>query len=192
MTSHPSRRLVAAIVSLAVLAACESDPDDARPCVNDECALTPLDGAVTGLFGVDDLPADTQLMSRPSLIDGVLDDAAGGVAIGPLGASSQNVGLDMGTSVQAEELRVHVRTAAGGAVPSGGPVTWTVWTSADRQSWTAVQGGSQTFSSALSAYVLDFTPTEARFFKAVSFGCNTVDTFVTELDTLAARCWCAD
>jgi hypothetical protein len=89
--------------------------------------------------------------------------------------------VDMGRSVNLDELRIHVRNATGQLVPFGGPVTWTVWASQDGTRWAPIAGVSQTFSVAMSAYVLGFATTAARYFKAVSFGVNTIDTFVTEV-----------
>lgn len=138
---------------------------------------------IAGLFGIDDLPDQTgPLAAEPRLVDGALETSAG-VALGPGGESFQNLGVDLGRSVALDELRVHVRTGTGQPVPFGGPVTFTAWWSQDGSNWTPLAGTTDTFSTGMSAYVLTFARTSARFFKVVTFGTNTVDTFVTELQT---------
>jgi hypothetical protein len=135
---------------------------------------------VAGLYAVDDLPADTSMSSESRLIDGNLN-ASAGVDVGPTGASFQNVGLDMGRALALDELRVHVRNSSGQPLTFPGPVDWTVWASQDGIAWALVPGQTQTFSVVMSAYILEFTATTARFFKAVSFRVNTVETLVTEI-----------
>jgi hypothetical protein len=135
---------------------------------------------IAGLYAVDDIPGDTVMTTEARLIDGNLNESAG-VSVGPASASFQNVGLDMGRTTRVDELRVHVRNSAGQLVLFGNPVTWTVWASQDGLVWAPVPGGLQTFHVVMSAYVVEFTPTAARFFKVVSFGVNTIDTLVTEI-----------
>lgn len=134
-----------------------------------------------GLFATDNLPVDTDpLVSEPRLIDRSLDVSAG-VSIGPTGTSFNNLGLDMGRFFTIDELRVHVRDAAGQPIAQGGSVIWTTYSSQDGLRWALVDGAVATFSPGLSAYVIDFPPASARFFKVVNFGVNAVETFVTEL-----------
>jgi hypothetical protein len=50
-----------------------------------------------------------------------------------------------------------------------------------------VPGVTQAFRVPTSSFVLGFARTSARFFKAVSFGENTIDAFVTEIEPLVRR-----
>jgi len=134
-----------------------------------------------GLFLVDDLPLDTDpMLSEPRLVDRAFD-ASAGVSLGPGGVSFANVGLDMGRFVTLDELRLHLRDGSGIPLASGGPLTFTVYSSQDGLRWAPVDGLAVAFNPGLSAWVLRFAPTSARFFKAVTFGANTVETYATEL-----------
>jgi hypothetical protein len=191
-TTRCWHRAIAALAPTAMILACEPDAVDPPPCVGQVCsvAVPPDVQPVAGLYAVDDLPADTVVMASESrFIDGDLD-ASAGVDVGPTGASFQNVGLDMGRDAVVDELRIHVRTSAGQPVAFGGPVGWTVWASEDGLAWAVVPGQAQGFNVVLSAYIVEFTETTARFFKAVSFGVNTVDTLVTELQPFVQQSVC--
>jgi hypothetical protein len=134
-----------------------------------------------GLFGNDNLPVDTDpLAPAPGLIDRTFE-ASAGISLGPDGTSFDNVGVDMGRFDTADELRIHVRGGGGIPVPFGGTIAWTVYASADGVRWARLEGALAVFSESMSAYVVTFTPTTARYFKVVNFGVNTVDTLVTEL-----------
>lgn len=138
---------------------------------------------VAGLYLNDDLPIETPPMAPdPGLVDRGFD-ASAGVAIGPDGASFQNLGVDLGRFAALDELRIHVRSGAGAPVPFGGSVSWTAYSSQDGLRWAPIDGALSIFSVGMSAYVVSFPATTARFFKAVNFGVNTVDTVITELQT---------
>jgi hypothetical protein len=146
---------------------------------------------VAGLYSVNSLPASSPPMAPEArLVDGMLD-ASAGVNVGAGGAPFQNVGVDMGRTVTLDELRISVRNAGGQPVPFGGAVTWSVWSSADGMRWALVAGQTETFSTVMSAYVLGFPSTSARYFKAVNFGVNTVDTLVTEVQTFVRESFIA-
>lgn len=134
-----------------------------------------------GLTIVDDTPDLTgPLAAEPRLIDRVFD-ATTGVSLGPLAPSFQNLAVDLGRFAEADELRIHVRTSAGALVPFGGGVSWTLYTSQDGLRWFQVSGSAAAFDPGVSAWVVTFPVTSARFFKVVNFGVNTVETEVTEL-----------
>ncbi len=149
---------------------------------------------VAGLYANDDLPFDTDPMpSTPGLIDRVFDVSAG-ISLGPSAASFENIAIDMGRFATVEELRIHVRGSDGAPVPFGGPILWTIYASADGVRWAAIPGAIKRFDPSMSAWTFtqlctDNASTEtcpagrptARFFKAVNFGVNTIETFVTEV-----------
>jgi hypothetical protein len=140
---------------------------------------------VAGLYVNEDLPIDTSanpMTPDPRLIDRAFD-ASTGISLGPDGASFHNIGLDMGRFVVLQELRVHVRNGAAAPVPFGGPVTWTVYSSQDGVRWSQVDGEGSSFEPEMSAYVIRFPATDARFFKVVNFGTNSVETLVTEVQS---------
>lgn len=138
-----------------------------------------------GLFIRDDVPIDTDPMfAEPRLVDRVYDVSAG-VSLGPGGFSFNNLGLDMGRFVTVDQLRVHVRDAAGSPVALGGPITWTAYSSQDGLRWAELAGATAAYSVELSAYSVTFPATSARYFKVVNFGVTTVECFVTELQPLA-------
>jgi hypothetical protein len=122
----------------------------------------------------------TPMTPIPALVDGSFGVATG-VDLGPTGASFQNLGLDMGRFVVVDEVRVFVRTGAGAPVPSGGPISWTAFSSVDGVRWLPAAAALGAFDPAQSAYVVSFAPTNARYFKVVSFGLNSFETFATEL-----------
>ncbi len=131
------------------------------------------------------LPSMPPMTPEPGLVDRSFDTSAG-VSIGAGDPSFQNLGLDMGRVVTADELRIHVRNAGGVPLPSGGPVTWSAYQSQDGLTWAPVPlVFPSLFDVATSAYVVTFTPTTARYFKVVNFGVNSVPTFVTELQAFA-------
>jgi hypothetical protein len=138
---------------------------------------------VAGLYVVNPIPIDTTstpMQPEPRLIDGNLEVSAG-ISLGPDGVSFQNLGLDMGRVTTLDQLRVAVRATGGQLVQFGGPVTWSAYWSQDGNRWIAIDAAAGRFDFGLSAYVVDFTPVPARYFKVVNFGLNTVETLVTEL-----------
>ena len=142
--------------------------------------------AARGLYGWDDSPADSAdrpLASTPALVDGNLG-APAGISIGPDGLSFQNVGVDMGRFVELDELRIYVRSGSGNPLPSDGLVTWTAWTSADGIAWVPAASSTSRYYPPLGYYQVEFAPTTARFFKAVSFGVNTLEALVTEIQAV--------
>ncbi|HEY6100198.1 MAG TPA: hypothetical protein VIW03_12245, partial [Anaeromyxobacter sp.] len=143
-------------------------------------------GAARGLYGWDDTPADSTdrpLVGTPALVDGNLG-APAGISVGPDGLSFQNVGVDMGRFVQLDELRIYVRNGAGNPLPSDGLVGWTAWTSADGIAWVPAPASASSYYPPLGYYRVEFGETTARYFKAVSFGVNTLEAFVTEIQAL--------
>ena len=144
---------------------------------------------VAGLYVNTDLPLDTSstpMNSDPALVDRNFTDGAG-IQLGLAGASFQNVGVDMGRFVPLDLLRIHVRNGAGAPVPFGGPVTWTMYSSADGVRWAPIDGAASFFDVSTSAYLVQFPATSARYFKAVNFGVNTIETIVTELQAFATQ-----
>lgn len=137
------------------------------------------------LYAHDDTPLDSRdkpLQDQPALVDGDFQKAAG-VPLGPDGTSYQNLAVDMGRLVPLDEFRVHVRDIGGAPVRTPGFVRFDAYRSDDGLSWIPLPGGSRTsFDAALSAYLVDFAPTSARYFKVVSFGTNVLDTQVTEVE----------
>ncbi len=139
--------------------------------------------AARGLYAFDDSPPDSSdrpLASLTALVDGNLA-ASAGISVGPDGLSFQNVGVDMGRFLELDELRVYVRDRDGNALPADGLVTWVVYTSADGVSWIPAQASRSSYFPPLGYYEVRFDRATARFFKAVSFGVNTRESFVTEV-----------
>ncbi len=132
----------------------------------------------------DETPADSRdvpPLFAPALTDGNFASSAG-ISIGPDGMSFQNIFLDLQRFVGLDEFRVFVRDSAGTLVKIGGLVEWTVYTSNNNLDWTPVPGTAATgFVTTLSAYDVTFPKTTARYFKLVSFGTNSVETLVTEV-----------
>lgn len=138
-----------------------------------------------GLYSNDDTPLDNTdhlMVDTPSLIDGNLNLSTG-INIGtPGGLSFQNIGIDLGRSLAADQIQICVRNASGGLVPFGGPITWNVYTSSDGIHWTlAVAAATTIFNATQSRYEITFSSITAQFFKVVNFGANTVGAFVTEI-----------
>jgi hypothetical protein len=145
----------------------------------------PTQVAITGAaVSHDDTPADSR--DVPPLFDPQLNDGnivtSAAVSIGPDGMSFQNLFLDVNHVVGLDQLRVYVRDSSGNQVKTGGLVEWTVYTSINNLDWTPVPGGSSTlFVTTLSAYDVTFPMANSRYFKLVSFGTNSVETLVTEV-----------
>ena len=143
-------------------------------------------GAARGLYGWDDSPADSgdrPLAPNAALVDGNLASPAG-ISIGPDGVSFQNVGVDVGRFVELTELRIWVRNSAGNPLPTDGLVTWTAWTSADGIAWVPAPASVSSYYPPLGYYQVTFGATTARYFKAVSFGVNTLEAYVTEVQAV--------
>jgi hypothetical protein len=137
------------------------------------------------LYARDDTPLDgrdSPLADAPALADGDFQKPAG-VPLGPDGTSYQNLAVDMGRLVSLDMFRVYVRDAGGAPVRSPGFVRFDAYRSDDGLTWIPLPGGARSsFDAALSAYVVDFASTGARFLKVVSFGTNVLDTQVTEIE----------
>lgn len=133
----------------------------------------------------DDTPLDSRdnpLMPVPALIDGDLGRSAGIVVGGPDALTYQNIAVDLGRVAALDTLRIYVRDPVGSPVPFGGLVRWDVFTSGEGLDWTPLRGGAQSlFIGSLSAYEITFVKSSSRFFKVVSFGTNSVETVVTEI-----------
>jgi hypothetical protein len=133
---------------------------------------------------VDDTPTDDRDVT-PRLVGALLDgnlDRPSGVSLGPEDRSYQNVALDLGRSAAVGTVRVIVRDAAGRPVPFGGGVRWDVYVSLDGAAWNLLPTlATTTFVAAPSYYEVRFTQVTTRFLKVVSFGTNTVDTRLTEV-----------
>jgi len=152
---------------------------------------TEVQGAM-GLYLDDDLPLDTASMPPlPALVDRVFDVPVG-VSLGPGGSSYQNLGLDLGRTTPTDEVRVHVRSSLGLPVLLGGPISWTAYWSLDGLHWVAVDGVSSSYSEGMSAWQVTFPRVAARYVKVVSFGVNTVDTQVTELQAFVHETFVPD
>jgi hypothetical protein len=133
---------------------------------------------------VDNTPTDDRDVT-PRLVGALLDgnlDRPSGVSLGPEDRSYQNVALDLGRSAAVGTVRVIVRDAAGRPVPFGGGVRWDVYVSLDGAAWNLLPTlATTTFVAAPSYYEVRFTQVTTRFLKVVSFGTNTVDTRLTEV-----------
>jgi hypothetical protein len=136
-------------------------------------------------YSHDETPADARdvaLAAAPGLIDGVFSRSAG-ISLGPDGSSFQNISLTMSRFFALDTIRVFVRDEAGRAIQFGGLVRWDVYVSGEGLDWTPVLGGETTvaFIASLSAYEVRFPKVNSRFYKIVSFGTNTIPTYVTEV-----------
>lgn len=159
-----------------------------------------IGGGTPGAVGVEELPTlavsgrnelptgpgTSPLVQNPALLDGDFTTSTG-VAVGPDGASFWNVGVDMGRVLELDRFVVHVRSGEGAPVPSGGLVRWSVYTSDDGQRWIEAGAVSDRFDPGRSAYVVTFARSAARHFKVVSFGTNTLETYVTEVQVSVER-----
>jgi hypothetical protein len=132
----------------------------------------------------DETPSDSRdipPLPSPALTDGNFT-ASAGVSLGPDGLSFQNIFLDLQRFTALDEFRVFVRDSGGNFVRVPGLIEWTVYTSINNLDWTPVPGLSSTgFITTQSAYDVTFPQTAARYFKIVSFGTNSVETLVTEI-----------
>jgi hypothetical protein len=133
---------------------------------------------------LDDTPTDDRDAAPRqvgTLIDGELDRPSG-ISVGPEDRSYQNVAMDFGRAAAVGTARVIVRDAAGRPVPFGGAVRWDVYVSQDGSAWNLLPAlATTTFVAAPSYYEVRFAQVTTRFLKLVSFGANTVDTRLTEV-----------
>src|SRR5262245_18385992 len=141
--------------------------------------------ATAALSSRDDTPLDSRdnpMAGAPLLIDHDLKTSGGIVIGGPQALAYQNLALDMGRVIGLDTLRIYVRDSTGSLVPLAGLVRWDVYTSDNGIDWTPLKSGAQSlFIGALSAYEVTFTKTASRYFKVVSFGTNSLEAFVTEV-----------
>jgi hypothetical protein len=132
----------------------------------------------------DDSPLDSRdraPVDVPALVDGDRERPTG-ISLGPAGASFQNLVVDLGRPGAPDLFRIHVRDPQGGLVRAGGPVSWDVYVSRDGVDWSLRPGARVAFLAALGAYEVRIDPVSSRFFKLVSFGTNTFETEVTEVE----------
>jgi hypothetical protein len=137
--------------------------------------------------GHNELPTEPPAVpptQNPALIDRDFT-ASTGVDLGPAGASFWNLSVDMGRVLALDLFRIHVRDRTGALVPSGGLVSWSVYSSTDGQRWVELLGSTFVFDPNQSLFAVSFPRTSARYFKVVSFGTNLIDTLVTELQVSA-------
>lgn len=127
---------------------------------------------------------DAKPVAAAALIDGDFKQSAQ-ISVGPDGESFQNIALTMSRFIALDTFRIYVRDSAGNPVQFGGLVRWDVYVSGEGLDWMPVTGdATTTFLTGLSAYEVSFTRSSARYFKLVSFGTNTIQTLVTEVEAL--------
>ncbi len=146
-------------------------------------AFTRLPLASVG-YAVDDTPldsADRPISSDPGLSDDNLDTPTA-ITLGPTGAPFATFAADLGRFAEIDQLALHVRSATGELLLSGGNVTLSLYASSDGVLWQPIDAGTLTFDVARGRYLVDFPPTISRFFKLVAFGATNLDSFVTELE----------
>lgn len=145
--------------------------------------LVPVDlEPIAGLYVREVLPDVTAPMApEPRLIDRSFDATTGITVGGPLALTYQNVGVDLGRFAEAGQLRVHVRSPSGTLVPSGEGIEWRVYTSQDGLHWAQATVLDQPFEAAMSAWVLTFQASAARYFKAVNVGVIGPEAEITEV-----------
>lgn len=139
---------------------------------------------VRAYWGIDDTPSDDRdhpLVPIIALIDGDLNRSAG-ISLGPDGSSFHNFAIDAGRIERVDEVRIVVRDRAGDPLRKGGGViSWDAYSSTDGVMWTPIASASSSFDSPLSNYSVTFDPVMTRWIKVVSFGLNSDETFVTEI-----------
>ncbi len=172
------KRAVRGVACALVATACSGA--EGPSCPSGELVAVPV---IQALYAQSD---GAPLAPWPTLADRNLV-ASAGMAIGPGGADSQSFAADRGAQATVDALRIVVRTPAGAAVASGGPIPWMVYWSDDAIQWMPVAAPGSGFLVAESAYEIGFVAASARFFKAVNSGLNTTESVVTELQALR-RC----
>ena len=132
----------------------------------------------------DETPRDSRdapPVPAPALVDRDFKTNAG-ISLGLSAPSFQNLVFDLERFVNVDMLRVYVRDAAGNPVEFGGLVRWDVYTSSNRLDWIPIPDNGTRFIMSVSAYEVSFPKTSLRYFKIVSFGTNSIDTVVTEVE----------
>jgi hypothetical protein len=176
--------------------------------------LAGLDSIVTlavpareGLSSLDDTPEDTRLdpmESNPGLID-LVRDVSAGINIGARPARGGDIrlrtfGLDLGTPVAVNTLRVWVDGFRAGPLPGdiASFFDWRVYTSPDRVTWTLhATVPAAPFGPFDRRFTLTFPAVTTRYIKVVTRGLpvgpvgatptdpDFLDIFVTELEAFA-------
>ena len=135
--------------------------------------------AVAGLATIDASPETATLDAAPGLVDGEVGEATTPpIEIG--GANTfRNVGVDLGLSLPATRLEIHVDR------PSGAGLGWRVYHSADNLFWEPIPAVTGEFDATLLRYSLRFAPVTDRYFKAVNVTINPAELVrVTEVRAL--------
>lgn len=138
---------------------------------------------IAASYAHDETPLDSRdapPVLSPALIDADFKTSAG-ISLGLDAPSFQNLVLDLGRFVNVDAIRIFVRDSAGNLVPFAGLVRWDVYTTTNGNDWTSIGGAATTFILSLSAYEVTFPKTPLRWVKLVSFGSNSVDTRITEV-----------
>jgi hypothetical protein len=140
------------------------------------------------LHAIDDTPLDSRdlpLQPVPALLDADLATPTA-VDLGPLGVDHQALGVDLGRFLTVDELRVHVRSEQGNTVPRGGDILFDVYTSLDGREWRLHEGApAVAFLLTSSTYAVRFPFVNTRYVKLVTFGVNSLDTRVTEVEVFS-------
>lgn len=117
----------------------------------------------------------------PALLDRDFKTSAS-IPLGVGAPSFQNLVFDLGRFVNVDTVRVYVRDGAGNPIQFGGLIRWDVYTSSNRLDWIPISDNGTQFIPSLSAYEVSFVKTSLRYLKVVSFGSNSIDTNVTEVE----------
>ncbi len=139
---------------------------------------------VSTAFVHDETPRDSR-DAPPAPAPALLDrdfKASAGIPLGLGAPSFQTVVFDLGRFTNVDTARVYVRDTAGNPVQFGGLLRFDVYTSTNRLDWVPIPDDGTRFILSVSAYEVSFTKTSLRYFKIVSFGTNSIDTFATETE----------
>jgi len=134
---------------------------------------------IASLYAYDATPDLGALDTLPALGDGnITTPVQPPVDLGQA-LLDRNIGVDFGFAREISALYIYTDR------PSGSPLTWRIFTSADNFTWQ--QAGSAVvsrFNTSLNRYEIEFSPLTARYIKAVNGGANDVPTaLVTEIET---------
>jgi len=135
-------------------------------------------------FVHDETPRDSRDAAptpTTTLLDRDFKNSAG-IPLGLGAPSFQAFVFDLGRFTNVDTVRVYVRDTGGNPVQFGGLLRFDVYTSSNRLDWMPIPDDGTRFILSVSAYEVSFTKTSLRYFKIVSFGSNSIDTWATEVE----------
>ncbi|MDQ7031782.1 MAG: discoidin domain-containing protein [Desulfonauticus sp.] len=134
-----------------------------------------------GLYEKDTTPDTGSLNTYSSLVDGNKVTSTGIDIGGGSAGTYQNIGLDLNSPIEIEQIRVYVSSSSSF---DAGSFNWSVYYSNDNLNWTLIINTADfTYDPDKNMFEISFTKTKARYFKVVDINNDIIPgIYVTEIE----------